>query len=156
MKVKASPLGLQRLARNSLSFYKITWLQSICESKSRSVVSDSLWPHGLYSPWNSPGQNAGVGSLSLLQRIFPPRDQTQVSLIAGKLFTSWATREAPYKAKAKVNALFKRQAFHIRWLKYWSFSNGTSDEYLGLISSRIDWFDFLAVQGPLKSLLNTW
>ena len=38
---------------------------------SRSVVSDSLWPHGLYSPWNSPGQNTGVGSLSLLQRIFP-------------------------------------------------------------------------------------
>ena len=31
----------------------------------------SLQPHGLYSPWNSPGQNAGVGSLSLLQGIFP-------------------------------------------------------------------------------------
>ena len=30
-----------------------------------------LWPHGLCSPWNSPGQNTGVGSLSLLQRIFP-------------------------------------------------------------------------------------
>ena len=39
--------------------------------KSRSVVSDSLQPHGLYSPWNSPGQNTGVGSLSLLQEIFP-------------------------------------------------------------------------------------
>jgi len=33
--------------------------------------SDSLWPHGLYSPWNSPGQNTGVGSYSLLQGIFP-------------------------------------------------------------------------------------
>ena len=41
------------------------------ESESRSVVSDSWWPHGLYSPWNSPGQNTGVGSLSLLQGIFP-------------------------------------------------------------------------------------
>ena len=41
------------------------------ESKSRSVVSDCLQPHGLYSPWNSPGQNTGVGSLSLLQGIFP-------------------------------------------------------------------------------------
>ena len=41
------------------------------ESESRSVVSDSLWPRGLYSPWNSPGQNTGVGSLSLLQGIFP-------------------------------------------------------------------------------------
>ena len=41
------------------------------ESESCSVVSDSLWPCGLYSPWNSPGQNTGVGSLSLLQGIFP-------------------------------------------------------------------------------------
>ena len=40
-------------------------------SESHSVVSDSLQPHGLYSPWNSPGQNTGVGSLSLLQGIFP-------------------------------------------------------------------------------------
>jgi len=41
------------------------------ESESHSVVSDSLQPHGLYSPWNSPGQNTGVGSHSLLQGIFP-------------------------------------------------------------------------------------
>ena len=41
------------------------------ESESRLVMSDSLWPHGLYSPWNSPGQNIGVGSLSLLRGIFP-------------------------------------------------------------------------------------
>ena len=49
------------------------WKRSLsgCESESRSVVFDSLWPHGLYSPWNSPGQNTGVGSLSLLQGIFP-------------------------------------------------------------------------------------
>ena len=39
-------------------------------SESHSVTSDSLWPHVLYSPWNSPGQNTGVGSLSLLQGIF--------------------------------------------------------------------------------------
>ena len=35
------------------------------KSESRSTVSNSLQPHGLYSPWNSPGQNTGVGSLSL-------------------------------------------------------------------------------------------
>ena len=40
-------------------------------SESHSVVSDSLRPHGWYSPCNSPGQNTGVGSLSLLQGIFP-------------------------------------------------------------------------------------
>ena len=39
--------------------------------KTRSVVSNSFQPHGLYSPWNSPGQNTEVGSLSLLQGIFP-------------------------------------------------------------------------------------
>ena len=42
-----------------------------CESESCSVVPDSLWPHRLYSPWHSPGQNTGVGSLSFLQGIFP-------------------------------------------------------------------------------------
>ena len=45
--------------------YEVKW------SESHSVVSDSLRPHVLYRPWSSPGQNTGVGSLSLLQRIFP-------------------------------------------------------------------------------------
>ena len=39
--------------------------------KWRSAVSESLWPHALYSPWDSPGGNTGVGSLSLLQGTFP-------------------------------------------------------------------------------------
>ena len=45
----------------------------------------------------------------------------------------------------------------IRWLKYWSFSFSISpsNEYSGLISFRMDWLDFLAVQGILKSLLQT-
>ena len=38
---------------------------------SCSLLSDSLWPQGVYSPWDSPGQNTGVGSLFLLQQIFP-------------------------------------------------------------------------------------
>ena len=44
---------------------------------------------------------------------------------------------------------------HIRWPKYWSFSFSISpsNEYSGLISFRIDWFDLLAVQGTLKNLL---
>ena len=47
-----------------------------------------------YSPWNSPGQKSGVGTLSLLQGIVPARDQTQFSHIAGRFFTSSAIREA--------------------------------------------------------------
>ena len=65
---------------------------SLCES--HSVMSDSLQPHGLYSPWNSPGQNTGVGGCSLLQGIFPTQHQTHISRITGRFFTSWATREA--------------------------------------------------------------
>ena len=44
------------------------------ESESDSALSDSLWSHGLYSPWNSPGQNTRVGSLSLLQGFFPTQE----------------------------------------------------------------------------------
>ena len=40
-------------------------------SESCSVMSNSLWPRGLYSPWDSPGQNTGVGGLSLLQESNP-------------------------------------------------------------------------------------
>ena len=45
--------------------------------------------------------------------------------------------------------------FHIRWPKYWScsFSISTSNEYSGLISFRMDWFNLLAVQGIVKSFL---
>ena len=47
------------------------WCDSNEWSESHSVVSDSLWTHGLYRPWNSPGQNTEVGSCSLLQGILP-------------------------------------------------------------------------------------
>ena len=49
----------------------ITLLACESESENHSVVSNSLWLHGLHGPWNSPGQNTGLGSLSLLQGIFP-------------------------------------------------------------------------------------
>ena len=48
---------------------------SLKVAKSLSYVQ--LRPHGLYSPWASPGQNTGVGSLSLLQRIFPTQELNQ-------------------------------------------------------------------------------
>ena len=54
-----------------------------------------------------------------------------------------------------IKVFSNESALCIRWPKYWSFSFSTSpsNEYSGLISFRIDWFDFLAVQGTLKSLL---
>ena len=54
-----------------------------------------------------------------------------------------------------IRVFSSESALHIRWPKYWSFSISISpsNEHLGLISSRIDWFDLLAAQGTLKSLL---
>ena len=54
-----------------------------------------------------------------------------------------------------VRAFSYESALRNRWPKYWSFSfsNSPSNEYSGMISFRIDWFDLLAVQGTLKSLL---
>ena len=70
-------------------FFFVNRLLTQSEVKwSRSVVSISLWPHGLYSPWNSPDLNTGVGSRSLLQGSSQPRDRTQVSHIASRFFTA--------------------------------------------------------------------
>ena len=54
-----------------------------------------------------------------------------------------------------IRVFSKESVLHIRWPKYWSFSFSISlsNEYSGLISFRMDWFDLLAVQGTLKSLL---
>ena len=52
-----------------------------------------------------------------------------------------------------IRVFSSESALHIRWLKYWSFRISPSNEYLGLIFFRIDWFDLLAVQGTLKSRL---
>ena len=54
-----------------------------------------------------------------------------------------------------IRVFSNESVLRIRWPKYWSFSFSISpsNEYLGLISFRIDWFDLLAVQGTLKSLL---
>ena len=54
-----------------------------------------------------------------------------------------------------IRVFSNESALPIRWPKYWSFSFSVSlsNEYSGLISFRIDWFDLLAVQGTLKSLL---
>ena len=54
-----------------------------------------------------------------------------------------------------IRVFFNESVLHIRWPKYWSFSFSISpsNEHPGLISFRLDWFDLLAVQGTLKSLL---
>ena len=64
-------------------------------SESRSVMSNSLLPHGLYSPWNSPGKNTGVGSLSLLQQIFPTQESNQGLLHCRQILYQLSYQESP-------------------------------------------------------------
>ena len=68
------------------------------ESERRSVVSDSLRPQGLYSPWNSPGQNTGVDSLSLLQGIFPTQGSN-----SGLLHCRWILYQVSYEGNRPQN-----------------------------------------------------
>ena len=82
-----SEAGLDRQEKESVNSKMKT-----TQSKNHSVMSGSLQPHGLCSPWNSLGQNTEEGSRSLLQGSSQPRGRTQVSRIAGRFFSSWATR----------------------------------------------------------------
>ena len=67
------------------------------ESESRLVVSDSFRPRVLYSPWNSPGQNSQVGSLSLLQGIFPTQ-----GLNRGLPHCRWVLYQLSHKRSPRI------------------------------------------------------
>ena len=67
------------------------------ESESCSVMSNSLQLHGLNSPWNSPGQNTGVGSLSILQRIFPTQGSNP-----GLLHCRWILYQLSHKGSPRI------------------------------------------------------
>ena len=62
---------------------------------------------------------------------------------------------SPPALNLSIKVFSNELALHIRWPKYWnfSFSISPSNEYSGLISFRIDWFDLLELQGTIKSLL---
>ena len=79
-------------------FYPLNHLGSLSLTinifESRLVVSDSLQPHGLYSPWNSPGQNTGVGSHSLLQGIFPTQGLNSGLLHCRWILYQWSQQQS--------------------------------------------------------------
>ena len=79
-------------------------------SESRSVMSDSLWPHELYIPWNSLGQNTGVGSFSLLQGIFTTQGSN-----SGLPNCRWILFQLSYKGSPRI----------LEWVDY-SFSSKSS------------------------------
>ena len=68
--------------------------------ESLSVVSDSLRSHGPYIPWNSPGQNTGVGSLSLLQGIFPTQGSNR-----GLPHCRWILYQLSHQGSPKIRVL---------------------------------------------------
>ena len=76
-------------------------------SEGLSVMSDSLPPHGLYSPWNSPGQNTGVGSLSLLQRIFPTQGLNSGLLHCRQILYQLNHNRSPRKTGAERLSLLQ-------------------------------------------------
>ena len=76
----------------------VHWAGERKENESHSVMSDCLWTHGLYSPWNSLGQNTGVGSLSLLKRIFLTQESNQ-----GLLHCRWILYQLSYQGNHWVS-----------------------------------------------------
>ena len=112
---------------------------------SHSVVSNSLWPHGLQHnrlpcPAPIPGTCSNSCPLSLWCQ--PTISSCHPLLFPPSIFPS-------------IRVFSNESVLHIRWSKYWSFSFSInlSNEYSGLISFKIDWLDLLAVQGTLRSLL---
>ena len=73
------------------------YLACRCSCESCWVMSYSLRSHGLYSPWNSPGQNTGVGSLSLLQGIFSTQESKP-----GLLHCRWILYQLSHKGSPRI------------------------------------------------------
>ena len=99
---------MHMLIKRQSNYYNI---QS--ESESLSVVSNSLRPHGLYSPWNSPGQNTGVGSLLLLQEIFPTQESNPSLLHCGRILYQLSHKGSP-RTLEWVAYLFSSRSFQPR------------------------------------------
>ena len=113
---------------------------------SCSVVSDSLWPHGLQyarPPCPSPTPGACSNSCPLSQWCHPTISSFVVPF-------SSCLQSFPASGSFSVSQFFSPDGQSI-WS--FSFSINLSNDYSGLISFRMDWFDLLAVQGTLKSPL---
>ena len=112
---------------------------------SRSVMSDTLQPHGC----SMPGFPVHTSSWSLLKLM-----SIELVMPSNHLILCHLLLLLPLVFPS-IRVFSDESVLHIRWPKYWSFSFSISlsSKYLGLISFRIDWLGLLAVQGTLKSLL---
>ena len=111
---------------------------------SRSVVSNSLQPHGL---------QAHQASLSITNSQSLLKLMSIDSVMPSNLLILCRPLLLPPSIFPSIRVFSNESALRIRWPEYWSFSFSISpsNEYSELISLRIDWLDLLAVQGTLKS-----
>ena len=102
------------------------------------------------SPWTAAHQALLSSSISWSSLKF----MSNASVMLSNYLMLWCPLLLP-SIFPSIKVFFNELALRIRCSKYWrfSFSNITSNEYSGLISFRIDWFDILEVQGTVKSLL---
>ena len=125
------------------------WKETLIHSVqfSHSVMCDSLRTHGL--------QHARPPCPSPVSRVYP--NSCPLSRGCHPTISSSVCRPLlfPPSVFPSIRVFSNESALHIRWPKYWSFSFSISpsNEHPVLISFRMDWLDFLAVQGTLKSLL---
>ena len=112
---------------------------------SHSVVSDTLQPHGR--------QHARLPCLTNFRSLLKLMS-TELVMSSDHLILCCSLLLPPSICPS-IRVFSNESALCIRWPRYWnfSFSISPSSEYSGLISSRMDWLDLLAVQGTLKSLL---
>ena len=135
---------MEREGLKNLSVCEVLWTVQF----SHLVTSSSLRPHGLQHtrpPCPSPSPGVYSYSCPFSQWCHPTISSSVIPL-------SLLLRTSIFSS---ISVFSNESALHIRWPKYWSFSFSISpsNEYLGLISFRMDWLDLLAVQGTLKSLL---
>ena len=114
---------------------------------TRSVVSNSLWPHELHA--------AHQASLSITSSQSSPKPMSTESVVPSNHLIQCHPLLLLPSIFPSITVFSNESALHIRWPKYWSFSFkiSPSNQHPGLISFRMDWLDLLAFQGTLKSLL---
>ena len=124
----------------------VFWLITKLLLFSRSVMSE---PHA--TPWTAAFQTSL--SFTISQSLIKLMSIESVTL-SNHLIHCFMVLLFP-SAFPSIRVFSNEPSLHIRWPKYWSFSFSISpsNEYSGLTSSRIHWFDLLAVQGTVKSLL---
>ena len=120
-----------------------------CHGSSSSVQSLSR-VRLLASPWTAARQ----ASLSITNSRSLPKPMSIESVMPSNHLILCHPFLLPPSILPSIRVFSNESALRIRWPKYWSFSFniGPSNEYLGLISFRMDWLDLLARQGTLKSL----